>query len=258
MLVISRLLGLPVEDEDTVRRWADDLFCYPFNPDAALIASQEFNDYVTAIVHRQQSEPGDDLISMLVTESAEGEQLTDEQILSFLRLLFPAGVDTTMLALANTVTALLTHPDQFDLLRSDPDEHVPWAVWESLRWEPPVGLLPRICPKVTTWNGIDIPATTPMIFSINAVLRDPAVYPDPHRFDITRRETPMLTFGRGPHTCAGTWLAIAELHTALAALMERLPGLRFQAGAEDRAGITSQVGVALRGPNTLPVQWDQA
>lgn len=134
---------------------------------------------------------------------------------------------------------------------------MPWAVWEGLRWEPPVGLLPRMCPRATTWHGIDLAAGTPMIFSINAALRDPAMHSDPHRFDVTRRETAMLAFGQGPHTCAGTWLAIAELNTALATLLDRLPGLHLQPGAHD-ARIRSQVGATLRGPNTLPAQWETA
>ncbi|RVW01943.1 cytochrome P450 [Rhodococcus xishaensis] len=257
VLIISRLLGLPVEDEATVHRWAHDLFYFPLDPEAAKRASQEFTDFVTPILAERRANPGDDLISMLVTESSEGETLDDEQILSFLRLLFPAGADTTMLALGNTLSALLTHPDQMELLRSDPAEHVQWAIWEGLRWEPPVGLLPRACPEATTWNGIEIPALTPMIFSINAALRDPAVYEDPHRFDITRRATSMLAFGQGPHSCAGSWLALAELNTALTILLDRLPGLRLQDGAAEQARVTSQVGVALRGPNSLLVEWDR-
>ncbi|HVV13682.1 cytochrome P450 [Amycolatopsis sp.] len=255
VLVISRLLGLPPEDERTVRRWANDLFHFPFEPAKALAASREFTGYIIPALRRRRTDPGDDLISLLVTESAEGERLTDEQVLSFLRLLFPAGADTTMLALANTLTALLAHPDQLELVRSDPDEHLRWAVWEGLRWEPPVGLLPRACPRATTWRGIDIPARTPMIFSINAALRDPAVYPEPHRFDLTRRETAMLAFGQGPHVCVGTWLALAELNTALRILLDRLPGLELKQGTENEARIRSQVGVALRGPGVLPVRW---
>ncbi|MGW5641684.1 cytochrome P450 [Saccharopolyspora sp. NPDC003752] len=256
VLVISRLLGLPVEDEDIVRRWAHDLFCYPFDPDSALAASQEFTEYLTPILEHRRRNPGDDLMSTLVTATAEGERLDDDQVLAFLRLLFPAGADTTMLALANTLVALLTHPGQLDLVRSAPDEHVQWAIWEGLRWEPPVGLLPRICPESTTWRGIEIPASTPMIFSINAALRDPAAYPNPHRYDITRRAADMLAFGQGPHTCAGTWLALAELRTALSILLRRLPGLRIRDNATERARITSQVGTALRGPAELPVQWE--
>ncbi|MBF6373995.1 cytochrome P450 [Nocardia farcinica] len=257
VLVISRLLGLPNADEATVHRWARDLFHFPLDPDAARRASREFTAYVTPVLAERRRAPGDDLISLLVTTSAEGEHLTDEQVLSFLRLLFPAGADTTMLGLGNILSALLTHPEQLARVAADPDEWVRWAVWEGLRWEPPVGLLPRACPEAVEWHGISIPAGTPMIFAITAAHRDPGHYPDPDRFDITRQATAMLSFGQGPHSCPGNWLALAELTTALGALLARLPGLRLRPGAADRARVTSQVGAALRGPNALAVEWDR-
>ena len=159
-----------------------------------------------------------------------------------------------MLAIGNILAALLTHREQLELLRSDVDDHLDWAIWEALRWEAPVGMLPRVCPAATTWHGIDIPAHTPMVFAINAANRDPAVYPDPHRFDITRRATPLVAFGQGPHSCIGNWLAFAELTTALRLLLARLPNLRLVPGADAR--ITSQGVTTLRGPNALPVIFD--
>ena len=256
VLVISRLLGLPVQDESTVHRWAHDLFYYPLDPEAAMRASREFTAYVTPILTQRRQSPGDDLISMLVTSTSDGEALGDEQVLSFLRLLFPAGADTTMLALGNTLSALLTHPAQLALLETDPAEFTQWAIWEGLRWEPPVGLLPRRCPEGAEWNGIPIPPQTPVIFSINAAHRDPAVYECPDDFDLTRKKTVMLSFGQGPHSCAGNWLALAELRAALSILLQRLPGLRLREGAAADARVLCQVGSALRGPNALRVQWE--
>ncbi|MFD3508956.1 cytochrome P450 [Nocardia sp. NPDC058666] len=255
VLVITRLLGLPVQDESTVLRWAHDLFYFPLDPPAAQRASQEFADYVVPIIAARRSDPGDDLISKLVTESVDGTTLSDDQVLAFLRLLFPAGADTTMLALGNTLSALLTHPDQLAAVAADPEEQAQWAIWEGLRFEPPVGLLPRACPTAVHWQGLDIPALTPVIFAINAAHRDPVKYPEPHRFDITRRVTTMLSFGQGPHSCLGSWLALAELRTGLTALVQRLPGLRLADNAHDDAVITSQVGTALRGPSALRVEW---
>lgn len=255
VLVISRLLGLPISDEHAVRRWANDLFHYPFAPAAAKRASREFTDYVTPIIQQRRRHPGDDLISTLVTGAAEGEALTDEEVLAFLRLLFPAGADTTLLALGNTLAALLSRPDQLAMVRGDPDRHAEWAVWEGLRWEPPVGLLPRLCPDGASWHGIDIPPHTPVVFSVNAALRDPDVFADADTYDLTRQATTMLAFGQGPHACAGTWLAVAELTTALKTLVTRLPGLHLRPGAESDTRIKSQIGTALRGPDTLPVRW---
>jgi cytochrome P450 len=256
LLINNRMLGIPVEDEDTVYRWAQGLLHYAIDPEEAKRCAAELTKYVLPIVAARRREPGDDMISRIVAETTdEGERLDDEQVLSFVRLLYPVGADTTMLAMGNVLAALLTHPEQLEMVRCDPDEHVPWAIWEALRWEPPVGMLPRACPEATTWQGIDIPAMTPMVFAINAANRDPSVYPDPDTFDITRRATPLVAFGQGPHSCIGNWLAFTELSTALRILLERLPNLRLASCAAAR--ITSQVVTTLRGPNTLPVSFDR-
>ncbi len=105
-----------------------------------------------------------------------------------------------MLALGNTLSALLTHPDQMDLLRSDPAEHTQWAIWEGLRWEPPVGLLPRACPEATMERHRHPAAHTDDLLDQRRAAR-PGRHEDPHRFDITRRATSMLAFGRA-HTAA--------------------------------------------------------
>jgi cytochrome P450 len=257
LLINNRMLGTPVEDEDTVYRGAQGLLHYALNPGEARRCSRELTEYVMPIIEERRRNPGDDMISRIVTETTDdGERLDDEQVLSFVRLLYPVGADTTMLAMGNILAALLTHPDQLDLLRSDPDEHVPWAIWEALRWEAPVGLLPRACPEAVTWHGIDIPAQTPMVFAINAANRDAVVYQDPDVFDITRRATPLVAFGQGPHSCIGNWLAFAELTTALRILLQRLPNLTLAPGTA--VAITSQDVTTLRGPNTLPVTFDAA
>jgi len=153
LLIISRLLGIPVDDEAKIHRWAQAMIHYPFDPGWATDSAREFTEYVTPLLAARRREPGDDMISKLVTETTEdGETLSGEQILTFMRMLFPLGADTTMLALGNTLCALLTHPDQLQLLRSDPDRYLQPAVWEGLRWEPAVGLLPRVCPEDVTWG----------------------------------------------------------------------------------------------------------
>jgi cytochrome P450 len=255
LLINNRMLGIPVSDEEIVYQWAQGLLHYAINPGEAKRCARELTEYVLPIVAARRRDPGDDMISRLVTETTDdGERLDDEQVLSFVRLLYPVGADTTMLAMGNVLSALLTHPEQMDIVRGDPDEQVPWAIWEALRWEAPVGMLPRACPEATRWHGIDIPARTPMLFAINAANRDPSVYSDPDTFDISRRATPLVAFGQGPHSCIGNWLAFAELTTALRILVDRLPNLRLAPGADAR--VTSQVVTTLRGPNTLPVIFD--
>ena len=254
LLIISRLLGIPIDDETRIHHWAKAMIEYAFNPAAAVDSAQEFTDYVRPLLAERRREPGADMISMLVTEFGEdGEFLTDDEILTFLRMLFPLGADTTTYALGNVLSALLNHPGQLTLLQSDPQRYLQAAIWEGARWEPAVGLLPRACPADTTWRGIPIPALTPMIFAINAAHRDPAIYPRPDEFDITRNVMPPLSFGQGPHSCIGNWLANTELLVALDILITRLPDLALDLERRDLSMITSQVGTTLRGPTALHV-----
>jgi cytochrome P450 len=113
-------------------------------------------------------------------------------------MLFALGAHTAMLALGNILSALLNHREQLDLLRSDLEQYVQPAVGEVLRWEPAVGMLPRGCPEAVTRHGIESPASTPMIFAINAAHRDPAVYELLDEFDITRNVMPTVLLGPGP------------------------------------------------------------
>ncbi len=109
------MLGIPVEDEETVFRWAQGLLHYAIEPEEAKRCARELTEYVLPIVADRRRDPGDDMISRLVTETTDdGERLDDEQVLSFVRLLYPVGADTTMLAMGNVLAALLTHPEQLD------------------------------------------------------------------------------------------------------------------------------------------------
>ena len=182
--------------------------------------------------------------------------MTDDEIMNFLKLLFPAGADTTYLGLGNTLYGLLTHPDQLELVASDLDGQARSAAEEGLRWEAPVALLPRHNPQDVVWNDIAIPADTPLIFAIVAANRDPARFEDPDRFDVGRRPSSTLTFGFGKHFCLGAHLARAELEISLKVLLSRLPGLRLADDPGARIGSTfSQM---LRGPNRLPVRFANA
>jgi cytochrome P450 len=254
LLIISRLLGIPVDDEAKVHRWAQAMIHYAFDPDWATRSSREFTEYVAPLLAERRRQPSGDMISMLMAATTEdGQTLADEDIYPFLRMLFPLGTDTTMLALGNILSALLNHREQLDLLRSDLERYVQPAVWEGLRWEPAVGMLPRACPEAVTWHGIEIPASTPMIFAINAAHRDPAVYDRPDEFAITRNVMPTVSFGQGPHSCIGNWLANTELVAALRLLMRRLPDLALDPAQAHTSTITSQVGTTQRGPNALHV-----
>lgn len=251
-LVTTRLLGLPTASDPEFQRWAHDLFNFPHDPENAMRASVAFTRYLEPLVAQKRERPTDDLLSTLATTEFDGQRLTDEEIYSFVRLLFPAGVDTTYLSIGNALYALLTHTDQLDRVRNDPNE-ITWAVEESLRWEPPVALLPRFAPKALYWRGISIPDNTRLVFAISAANRDSEVYPDPDRFDIGRRKSAPLAFGSGPHTCLGMFLAQAQIGTAVRVILDRLPGIRL--AEPERTHIGSRLGTALRGPAQLRVSF---
>ena len=248
-----RMLGLPLHDEERVLRWALDLINYPWQPEEALRASREFTAYLEEIVKQRRAAPSDDILSELCTVEVEGERLSDEEIFSLVRLLFPAGADTTFKGLGSLFWAALTHADVAGSLATD--EALRNAVVdETLRWEPPIALQPRASgDRAVSWYGAEIPAKAPMLFAIAAANRDPEVFAEPQRFDPSRKSRNSMTFGHGEHFCLGSHLARREMEVATAALFQRCPGLRLT--APERVEV---VGAILRGPKTLHAEFEPA
>ena len=248
--VITRLLGIPRANDVDFQHWAHQLLSFPSDPAGALAAREQFTEFLTPLVARRRHEPEGDLVSILATTEIDGERLSDEEIFSFVRLLFAAGTDTTFLGLGNAMYALLTHPEQLERVAADPANELRWAVEEILRWESPVSMEPRRAPVATEWFGRPIEAGSRLLFGIAAANRDPAVFANPDAFDTGRRPEPIMTFGIGPHFCLGAHLARAELTTALGVLLERLPQLRLIDPDDCRVA-----GTVLRGPVRLPVRF---
>jgi cytochrome P450 len=249
--IILRMLGLPPVAEEDVTRWALGMLDIQLNNDHALRCAQEFTEFVDPIIQQRRNDPADDLISKLATEEVDGDRLTDDEIMNFLKLLFPAGADTTYLGLGNTLYGLLTNPSEMERVMADPDE-CRWAAEEGVRWNAPVALLPRHNPVDVVWHDIPIPADTPLIFGIVAANRDPDQFEDPTRFDVGRRPVATMTFGFGQHFCLGAHLARAEMDVSLKVLTQRLPKMRLADDAGD-VRIKGSVAQVLRGPNRLPV-----
>ena len=245
--VITRLLDFPPTDFAQLKRWGDGLIDFPWNPQFARDCSREFTDYLKPIIDERRASPGEDLLSSLATVEVEGDRLSDEEIYSFIRLLFPAGADTTYRGLGSMLYAVMTHPDVWEAVRRDPDT-IPAVVQESLRWEGPTAILPRFAPKDVEWAGTAIPAGSEVLFGITSANRDPAVFDAPERFDPWRKEREFLSFGHGLHFCLGSHLARREMEVSLRVLSERLPDLHLV--DPDRVGIQ---GTVLRGPTSLPV-----
>ena len=252
--VILAMLGLPQTDEDDVTRWALGMLDIQRSHAHAVQCSQEFERYVQPHLDARRDAPGDDLLSKLAVEEVDGTRLTDEEIFAFLKLLFPAGADTTYLGLGSTLLGLLTHPSELAKMVSDPEGRSAAAAEEGLRWNPPVPLLPRRNRHDVVWHDIAIPAGTQLLFGIGPANRDPAVFTDPDRFDLDRPIPNTLAFGFGVHYCLGAHLARTEMAIALRVIFERLPNLRLVDDADVR--VTGAFIQLLRGPNRLPVRFD--
>jgi cytochrome P450 len=243
--VIVRILGLPVEDDRKFKRWAHDLTASSWALEDAMKASREFEDYVTPIIHERRRGTGGDFLSRLARAEVDGERLKDVDIVSFLRVLFPAGADTTFRQLGNFIMAMLTVPGLKTKLRED-RSLIPAAIDEALRWEPAIGLYPRLVPRDIEWRGAFIPANTYLLLSVVSANRDPRMFERPEAFDLNRRSKKITTFGAGIHFCIGAVLAKREMVVAVNTLLDLYPAIEL---AEPET--TRITGATLRGPATL-------
>ena len=248
-LVISRLLGLPREREEEFHRWALALLSFRDDPAAAATAAQELTAFLAPVVEARRRKPENDVITGLAQARVEGRQLSDEEIYSHVRLLFPTGGETTHGSLGNLLFALLRDAGAWSELRRHP-EQIEAAVDEALRWETPIAVLPRLsCSEPMEFYGVEIPADSWVLFAMAGANRDPDVYPDPDRFEIGRPQTDMLTFGRGVKSCPGMHLARRNMAVAVEAMLERMPGLEL---LDPAAAVPRRT--VLRSPDALRVR----
>jgi cytochrome P450 len=245
--VIAGLLGLPREDYQQFQRWSIAILSVFTKREQAIAASAELKEYLAAILGERRREPREDLISDLAHAELDGERLTDEEIFSFLRLLLPAGVETTYRSTGNLLFSLLSRPGQLDAVRAD-RSLVPQAIEEALRYETALLSITRLAARDTEISGVPVPAGSTVMLMLAAANRDEARWPDPELFDIVRPPKLHISFGQGPHICIGMHLARIEMRVALNLLLDRLPSLRL-----DSAGDPHIRGQVFRSPTSLPV-----
>jgi len=248
-LVISRLLGLPRDREEAFHSWALALLRFRDDPKEAANASEELTAFLAPIVRERRKEPRDDVISALLAAEVDGRGLSDEEVYSHVRLLFPTGGETTHGSLGNALSILLRDPSAWSRLVERPDL-IEAAVDEALRLETPIAVLPRMSASHdTVFRDVEIPADSWVLFAIAGANRDPACFDEPDRYQMGRNTGDALTFGRGVKSCPGMHLARRNLVTALAALIDRFPRLELidpQAAAPRRT--------VLRCPDALRVR----
>jgi cytochrome P450 len=251
--VICGIVGVPLEDVEQFHRWSEEINTGPLSPARGLAASKAMRAYLEPIVEDRRREPTGDLISELVTAEVDGERLTDEKIYGFLRLLLPAGAETTFRVLGNSLYALLTNDDAMRRVMDD-RELLPTVVEETLRWETSVTMVARVAATDTEVAGCPIPAGSPVNVITGSANHDERRWPDASEWRLDRPAAPHLAFGTGPHQCLGMHLARLELRVALHAILDRLPNLRLDTDAP----VPVIQGFAFRGPDALPVRFDAA
>ncbi|ROQ88838.1 cytochrome P450 [Streptomyces sp. 2132.2] len=250
--VISELLGVPVDERHEFQRWTDRMLMRGAEPpDPAVVneAWRHMRAYVTELIGDKRAEPGEDLLSALITARDEEQRLSEDELVAMVFLLLAAGYVTTVNLISGGIAMLLAHPDQLDLLRSDP-ALLPGAVEEFLRYDGPVSPgIARFAREDVEIAGVRIPRGATVLIGSAVADRDPDRFADPDRLDITRADNAHLAFGHGIHYCLGAPLARLEGQIAIGTALRRLPGLAL---AVEPARIPWRPG-GLRGPLALPV-----
>lgn len=256
--IICALLGAPREDWQRFSLWADDVFkAFSFTVDlrevepVVMRAWGQLDDYVDDMVARRRHSLTDDLLSDLIRAEDDGDRLNTAELRMLAGGLLLAGTDTTRNQVAASVHVLCEHPEQWDLLKEHP-ELAMRAVEETTRHSPIACGTLRLVVEDAELGGYLFPAGTMVLVNTAAANRDPAVYHDPDRVDITREGAPpILTFGGGVHYCLGANLARREIAEALNVLAQRLPNPRT-AGP-----VPWKPMVSLSGPMSLPIEFDR-
>lgn len=255
--VICAFLGAPVQDWRLFSDWADDIFkMFTWNAagnEAVIMkAYDELDAYIGDMIEQRRGNLTDDFVSELLRAEDNGDRLTHDEVCRMVSALLIAGTDSTRHQVAAAVQVLCDHPEQWARLAEYP-ELAPKAVTEIMRHTPAVIFLVRQAVEDVELAGVVIPAGTQVAVNIAAANRDPDVFNDPERLDITRADSsPTLAFGLGTHNCLGAHLARAELIQALMVMTRRMRNPR-RTGPAPWKPFTP-----LTGPITLPIEFDRA
>jgi cytochrome P450 len=253
--VICDLLGVPFADHHIFRAWTEGLTGdATAKGDVLGELGDALGEYMAHQVALRREEPTDDLLGALVYARDNGDKLSEDELISIAGPgMLTAGVETVSSGLPSFLYTLLTNPEQLAMLRARP-ELMPRAVEELLRYVPinTAAMFARYALQDVTFRDVVVRAGDPVLPALAAANRDPEVFADPERLDLTREDNPHMTFGHGPHFCVGAQLARMELQEALTELLTRMPDLRL---AEGQDGVVWKYGVIVRGPSRLPVTW---
>ncbi|HET9691938.1 MAG TPA: cytochrome P450 [Acidimicrobiales bacterium] len=252
-LVVAELMGIPDDDARRLYHLTEVMH----SADPALTDEQrvgamvEMLTYGAGVAAAKRHAPADDLVTVLVRSTIDGEALSDDDLMWFFLLLVNAGGDTTRNLVAGGVEALMAEPAQWEALRHDPDGLMPAAVEELLRFVSPVVHMRRTATADTVLAGQPIAEGDKVVVFYGSANRDEAVFgADAERLDLRRDPNPHVAFGGGgPHFCLGAHIARLEIASLLREVVTRLPGLRLDGPVER---LTSTF---IAGPKRMPVAW---
>ncbi len=254
--IISQILGIPAEDNDNFAYWnegVNELTASGRTTEANLARGlpifQHLRAYLRELIEKRRRDPQDDLLSALVMVEEEGDRLSEEELITNYQTLITAGFETTMNLIGTGLLTLLRHPDQLARLRSDPSLTAS-AVEELLRYETPFQRNWRVAAQDVELGGKRIRRGQLVAQMLGAANRDPEVFPDPDRFDISRNSGSHIAFGYGIHFCIGAPLARIEADIAFRTLLRRFPKLRLMQEIADWRG-----EIVFRGLNSLMVEF---
>jgi pimeloyl-[acyl-carrier protein] synthase len=253
MIVMAELLGVPTPDLAQFQKWSRqrarviEPMMTAREQQLATQAAYDLDAYFLGLIEQRRMEPQDDLISALVAAEAAGDQLSQDELLIMLRLLLVAGNETTTNLIGNGLLALLRHPDQLQMLRTDPSL-IAGAVDELLRYDSPVQVFARTALQDMDLDGRPIRKGQGIVLLLGSANRDPEVYSQPEQLDIKRHGPSSLVFGRGIHYCLGGPLARLEARIVFETLLERFAEMHLLT-----ADPPFRDNVVLRGLEALPI-----
>jgi len=258
VMVIAEMLGVAPEMYETFKRWSDKVVeadntlpGMPI-PEEIKAAFGELNAFFAEQIERRRKSPGPDLVSALVAAHDTSEALSAAELLQFVVLLLLAGNETTTNLIGNGTLAMGRHPEQMAMIHKDP-AMLPRAIEEMLRYDGPVQSTFRVANGDSVVGDNEIKSGTGVFVILAAANRDPAAFPDPDRFEITRAPNDHLAFGEGIHFCIGAGLARLEASIAISAMLERFPRLRL---AAPEAPLKYKGSYFLRGLSSLEMATD--
>jgi cytochrome P450 family 142 subfamily A polypeptide 1 len=252
--VIADLLGVRKEDRGTLQHWSDVMVSGADGPanvtQDVLDAAAAYYAYMNQVIDDRRSSPRDDLISVLVHANDGG--LSPEEIWGEALLLLVGGNETTRNVISGGIEALISNPEQRQILIDDPSK-IPAAVEECIRWVTPVINMARTATCDIELRGRTIPQGDEVLLMYTSANRDERVFDEPERFDVSREPNAHVAFGYGTHYCLGAGLARLEIRVLLEEVLARIPDMEMKdARAEVRRTRSSFIRGLLELPVTFP------